>query len=692
MFSLAAFALVLGRADAPVSYSGRPAVLPVIAEALSRESGVPVRVADELTSEVVFLKVESQPLSAVLGKIGEAGRYRIQPEGGGFVISEGVNWAREKVRARERAAAQGLRKSLEAIGSQARQEEDAVERQKMIALTEQNFENASPGVVSFSTAPGPGQRTLRGNVTRLSQALAVQMRTEREALARARAEMAERGMADPFEGMNAVFQNMDRAAVQEIFGVGFSEIFTRGLMSMGAGAEGEPAVIDLNVTIGDDGALNSTIFVVYNEKGEMMSRAVLGMRGFLEMNAPEAAARADSETEEKPVAPAWLSQRSKDAEAILARMDSGFMAEDGNQVARPVQNADVDAVLAILKEEPLSYRWGDFLAARAAANGQPMVAVLPDGLVSRWAGALGDGELLFQRLTVTTTSGGWTVVGQNPLFWEPRARRPELLAFAEQWLRKGVFGLKEFGAVNAWSSDRGTPLNLLTVSPGLEEAYGGELSLGLWASLSDTQRQSLLNGSSIPLESLDTGPAETVRRALREGDNLTQLDQPLGIRMVWAQGGFGGLAPARQLMGSYWVPERGNLPGRLSARVVRETAIKPATTPGGPALLFGPSLSGRELGIFMGIEPAMFGGLRYAEGERLVVEMRLEVAPNLGLPLFVVDEQFRDLRTEGQAVGELSAAMLAERAAGEALMKRTGLSELFQGGMGGFGDGGQQRP
>lgn len=689
MFSLAAFALVLGRADAPVSYSGRPAVLPVIAEALSRESGVPVRVADELKSEVLFLKVENQPLSVVLGKIGEAGRYRVQPDGGGFVISEGVNWAREKARVRERVAAQGLRKSLAAIGSQARQEEDAVERQKMIALTEQNFENASPGVVSFSTAPGPGQRTLRGNVTRLSEALAVQMRTEREALARARAEMAERGVADPFEGMSAVFQNMDRAAVQEIFGVGFSEVFTRGLMSMGAGAEGEPAVIDLNVTIGDEGEIISTTFVVYNEKGEMITRAVLGMRGFMEMDAPEASA---SDGDEKPVVPAWLSQRSKDAEAVLARMDSGFLAEDGSQIARPVQNADVDAVLAILKEEPLSYRWGDFLAARAAANGQPMVAVLPDGLLMRWAWSSGAEELLFRRLTVTTTSGGWTVVGQNPLNWEPRAKRPELQAFAEQWLRKGVFSLKEFGAVGAWSSERGTPLNLLTVSPGLEEAYGGGLSLSLWASLSDTQRQSLLNGSSIPLESLDTEPTELIRMVLREGNNLTQLDQPLGIRMVWAQGGFGGMAASRQMMGSYWVPERGTLPGRISARVVRETALKPATAPGGQALLFGPSLSGRELGIFMGIEPAMFGGLRYAEGERLVVEMRLEVAPGLGLPLFVVDETFRDLRTEGKAVGELSAAMLAERAAGEALMKRTGLSELFQGGMGGFGDGGQQRP
>lgn len=679
MSTLALSLILLSQTAPVVSYDGRAARLPVILESLGRQAGVAIEVEPEARNEVFFLRVKDQPLSVVFEKLGEAGGIRFSAVPGGYRARLGVDWEAEKRAERRKTARDYARIVLPEVrkvirsGALERPEQTVLEfllqfeEDAWLDSAEQNF------AVVFSNAPGPGERRLGVDSRAVVDLLMAEFREGFEE------EQEDEPREAMPEEMSRILAGVDENVARRLFGLGMWSDMRLGWPEMAASnRNAAPAVLRVSLDLTEGEYMVYTL-ELYDEAGRMLAyRGGDGLEDFLPVAVMEAL---EKQTEPKEIfqpLPVTFSDRTKAfteaAEILMAASGDPYTFEAGL-----VAKEEIARVLRPDTDDPLSYAPSEVAEAYAKAHGGPFVALIPDHVA--WS-LEGDGDDVAETLNREfgqSVQGDWMVWRPKASNLLARADRDAMARMAQEWLGTGSMRLATAGRLFGWEAYSAfEPLR-----PNYETAdgVGGEFALDVWARLGERAQRTLMGGGSVSMSGLSRAATDYLRERGRMEAQVLPADGQGGHRFFWTlmgsdSRGVTDLAwPQATLSGSYWIPETGPLPGRISARVTRLPAVKVADpNETVRALLPGMDADMVALLELLSVKPA---NGRFVAGHQTVVELLIEFRPGFGMRMFVVDEEFGSLADGGpieRVGGEFGTRLAATR--GE--IRRAGLWNYFE--------------
>ena len=679
MSTLALSLILLSQTAPVVSYEGQAARLPVILESLGRQAGVTIEVEPEAQNEVFFLRMKDQPLSVVFEKLGEAGGIRFSAVPGGYRARLGVDWEAEKRVERRKQAREYARLVIPEVrkvirsGVLERPEQTVLEfllqfeEDSWLDSAEQNF------AVVYSSAPGPGERRLGVDSRAVVDLLMAEFREGFEEVAE-----DEPQEAMP-EEMSRILAGVDENVARRLFGAGMWSDMRLGWPEMPASSRNAaPAVLRVSLDLTGARYMVYTL-ELYDEAGRVLAfRGGDGLEDFL----PEAvldALEERSESEEifQPL-PVTFSERTnaytKATETLMGASGDAYSFEAGL-----VPLAEIERVLRPDLEDPLSYAPSEVAEAHARAHGGPFVALIPDNVAWSLGGDASDIAETLNREFGRFEEDGWMVWRPRATNLLARADREAMARMAQEWLGTGSMRLTTAGRLFGWEAYSAfEPLR-----PNYETAdgVGGEFALDVWARVGERAQRTLMGGGSVSMSSLSRATADYLRERGRMEAQVLPTEGQGGHRFFWTLAGSDSVGvvdaawPQATQSGSYWIPETGPLPGRISARVSRLPAVKVADpNETVRALLPGMDADTVALLELLNVKPANGS---FVAGHQTVIELLIEFRPGFGMRLFVVDEEFGSLAGGGpidRLGGEFGNRLASVR--GE--IRRAGLWNYFE--------------
>lgn len=522
----------------PVTMQFRATRMPLALEALGKAGGVSLRAAPGVANEIVVVDVKGIPLSTVLVALAKAASAKWEVDTDGtFQLSPDA--AVRNAEGREALAGEvakiraSIGKALErakpkAIDPKATKEErEEIEMENEMAavgrelVVERILDKIDPAVLAgservvFSTRPTRAQRPMPPGSDAL---LADYVRRANE--------LAGRGTPDE---TNEFMDKMPEA---------MKEMIARQTRAIGQPARALLVVENIDFLGGRSAKLR-----LYDGAGKSLREvsALLGngmMERIMESAAATAAAKAGGK---KPVAapvkttPIPLWDDTKKFEAMLKGRNT--MMGMGEPVASaPADSLFMARVMRTDVLDPLAFRPTDKVRALARAAGRPLVAVLPDDEMDRFAGALaGENSVEEARKALDEGTSDLRDLKDPTMLLigparpaESRAERVDrvdlarLLAAAE---RDGTVGLDETAAYAVGNPDPTTggvgTTYVMSLAPGaytfsMEGMPDWEL-LRMWGHLSPSMREMIGKGGETQFSLLPPGAKAALVRHVYSG-------------------------------------------------------------------------------------------------------------------------------------------------------------------------------
>ncbi|MEA2554211.1 MAG: hypothetical protein QOJ65_2387, partial [Fimbriimonadaceae bacterium] len=280
-------------------------------------------------------------------------------------------------------------------------------------------------------------------------------------------------------------------------------------------------------------------FSLYDEKGDVMlgDYETLG-RTYLanfEVRQKAATLRQQSIKEGFEVGP------------IMKELTPRYASQGGE--LRPISQQALEALLSPTTHDPLSFTAGDIVVTGSQRAGLNAVALLPDGVgwIALSTARLGKVTLdaFTSALTRTgdmdcETKDGWLVMRpQDPTSaMRTRLSRPVLGAYVKKVAGKKAVALEDIADlrrvsemdVNTAFADLGAMC--VTERAGSNTVYSDPDVLGLYALLSDEQREAAKNGGiTVRIDELDAAGREALNRFIYNGYRTVQLPGAKGNEM-----------------------------------------------------------------------------------------------------------------------------------------------------------------